>query len=99
MKRNISRVLLEATQNKLDEWTGKVKNAIEARELEAKAHQEKEQKLKTYEENKQKLATKFKEAYDKGVPIRELSRITGISSATIGRWIKELKEKEKQQHA
>jgi transposase-like protein len=39
----------------------------------------------------------LKEAHEKGVPIRELARITGISNATLGRWIKEAQEKEKQQ--
>jgi predicted nucleic acid-binding Zn-ribbon protein len=74
MKRSISRVLLEATQTKLAEWTEKIKGAVEV----------KGQELKTYEEKKQELASKLKEAHEKGVSIRELSRITGISNATLG---------------
>jgi DNA invertase Pin-like site-specific DNA recombinase len=89
MKRNISHVLLDATQKTLGEWADKIKGAVGT----------KEQELKTYEEKKQELVPKLKEAYEKGVPIRELSRITGISNATLGRWIKELKEKEQQQNA
>jgi DNA invertase Pin-like site-specific DNA recombinase len=88
MQRSISRVLLEATQTKLVEWTEKIKGA-----------EVKGQELKTYEEKKQQLAPKLKEAHEKGVPIRELSRITGISNATLGRWIKELKEKEQTPNA
>lgn len=76
MRRNISHVLLDATQKKLGEWAEK-----------------------TYEEKKQQLIFKLKEAHEKGVSIREFARITGISNATLGRWIKELKEKEKQQSA
>jgi|GEM_PF-3412932 DNA invertase Pin-like site-specific DNA recombinase len=89
MRRNISHVLLEATQKKLSEWTEKVKSAVEL----------KEQELKTYEEKKQLLISELIEAYEKGVSIRELARITGISNATLGRWIKEAKEKEKQRSA
>jgi DNA invertase Pin-like site-specific DNA recombinase len=89
MRRNISHVLLDATQKKLGEWVEKVKGAVEVKELE----------LKTYEEKKQELISELKEAHDKGVSIRELARITGISNATLGRWIKEAKEKEKQQDA
>jgi len=89
MKRNISHVLLDATQKTLGEWTEKIKGAIGI----------KEQELKTYEQKKQELASQLKEAYEKGVSIRELSRITGISNATLGRWIKELKEKGSPQNA
>jgi len=88
MKRNISRVLLEATQTKIAEWVEKIKGA-----------EVKGQELKTYEEKKQELVTKLKEAHEKGVPIRELAKITGISNATLGRWIKELKATEQPQHA
>lgn len=88
MKRNISRVLLEATQTKLAEWAEKIKGA-----------EVKGQELKFYEEKKQELATKLKEAHEKRVSIRELSKITGISNTTIGRWIKELKANEQPQHA
>jgi DNA invertase Pin-like site-specific DNA recombinase len=89
MRRNISHVLLDATQKKLAEWAEKVKSTVNL----------KEQELKTYEEKKQQLISEFKKAYEKGVPIRELARITGISNATLGRWIKEAQEKEKQQGA
>jgi DNA invertase Pin-like site-specific DNA recombinase len=89
MKRNISRVLLEATQKTLGEWSEKIKGAVGTTE----------QELKTYEEKKQELASQVKEAYEKGVSIRELSRITGICNATLGRWIKELKEQGQTQDA
>jgi DNA invertase Pin-like site-specific DNA recombinase len=89
VRRNISHVLLDATQKKLSEWAEKVKSAVNL----------KQEELKTYEEKKQQLISELKEAHEKGVPIRELARITGISNATLGRWIKEAKEKEKQQSA
>jgi DNA invertase Pin-like site-specific DNA recombinase len=88
VRRNISHVLLDATQKKLGEWAEKVKGAVEL----------KQEELLTYEGKKQQLISELKEAHEKGVPIRELARITGISNATLGRWIKELKEKEKLKH-
>ena len=88
MKRNISRILLEATQTKLAEWAEKIKGA-----------EVKGQELKTYEGKKRELAPKLKEAHEKGVSIRELSKITGISNATLGRWIKELEEEEQTSNA
>jgi DNA invertase Pin-like site-specific DNA recombinase len=89
VRRNIAHVLLDATQKKLAEWSEKVKGAVEL----------KQQELLTYEGKKQQLISELKEAYEKGVSIRELARITGISNATLGRWIKEAQEKEKQQSA
>jgi hypothetical protein len=89
MRRSISRVLLEATQTKLVEWTEKIKGAVKEKGID----------LKTYEEKKRELIPQLKEAHDKGVPIRELSRITGICNATLCRWIKELEEKEQAPHA
>jgi DNA invertase Pin-like site-specific DNA recombinase len=88
MRRNISHVLLDATQKKLSEWAEKVKGTVEL----------KQQELLTYEQKKQQLISELKEAHEKGVPIRELARITGISNATLGRWIKEAKEKETKQN-
>jgi len=88
VRRNISHVLLDATQKKLGEWAEKVKSTVEL----------KQQELLTYEEKKQQLISELKEAHEKGVPIRELARITGISNATLGRWIKEAKGK-KLEHA
>jgi DNA invertase Pin-like site-specific DNA recombinase len=88
VRRNISHVLLGATQKALSEWSEKVKGAIE----------QKQQELRSYEEKKQQLISELIKAHEKGVPIRELARITGISNATLGRWIKEAKGK-KLEHA
>ena len=88
VRKNISHILLDATQKKLGEWAEKVKGAVEL----------KQEEILTYEGKKQQLISELKEAHEKGVPIRELARITGISNATLGRWIKELKEKEIKQN-
>jgi DNA invertase Pin-like site-specific DNA recombinase len=88
MRRNVSQVLVEATQKKLGEWSDKIKNVVEV----------KEQELMTYEQKKQELVPKLLEAHEKGIPIRELARITGISHATLARWVKEAVEKKAQKH-
>jgi DNA invertase Pin-like site-specific DNA recombinase len=88
VRRNIAHVLLDATQKKLGEWSEQIKDAVQV----------KQQELLTYGEKKQQLISQLIEAHAKGVSIRELARITGISNATLGRWIKEAKA-EKLEHA
>jgi Fic family protein len=83
MRRNIAHVLLDATQKKLGEWSDQIKGAVQV----------KQQELLTYAEKKRQLLPQLIEAHDKGVSAKELEKITGISHATISRWIKEAKEK------
>lgn len=89
MRKNISEPLQNAVQKTITEWTDKIKNALQL----------KKQELETYEQKKQELIPILKEAHEQRVTLRELANITGISHATLGRWIKEAQEKEKQQHA
>jgi len=51
--------------------------------------------IKKYEETKQRLLPKLKEAMDKGITSRQLCKITGISHATICRWVNEFRKSEK----
>ena len=83
MRRNISKNLLEATQSTLEKWTQKIKEVVLL----------KKEEKESYNENKQKLIAELLDAHGKGVSARELAKITGISHSTIGRWIKEAKEK------
>jgi len=84
MRRNISKSLLEATQSTLDKWAVKIREAIQL----------KEQEQQSYSEKRQKLLDELVGAHEKGLSARELSKITGISHATIARWIKEAEEKQ-----
>lgn len=86
MRRNISKSLLEATQKRMDEWVEKIKETIQG----------KEQKLDAYAEKKQQLLPYLMEAHEKHVSSRELGKITGISHATISKWIREEKQKAKE---
>lgn len=90
MPRNVVKTLLEATQTTMDSWVEKIKKAMQIQE----------QEFKTYEEKKRQLLPKLLEAHEKGVSARKLAKIMGINHTTIGRWIREAKEKkakEKQQ--
>jgi len=84
MKRNIIQALTNATQMTLEQWSQKLKEAI----------QSKEQVKATYEAKKQKLLPQLLEAHEKGISLRELAKITGISFSTISRWLKTAEQKE-----
>lgn len=89
MRRNIVQSLQNAAQQKITEWTERITSAVQL----------KKQELGPYEEKKQQLIPILKQAHSQGVSLRELAKITGISHATIARWIEEAEEKEKKDHA
>jgi len=69
----------------VDEWIPQIDEAITAKETE----------LREYKEAKQRLLPKLEKALDKGVDSRKLTEITGISHATICRWVNEFRKSEK----
>jgi response regulator of citrate/malate metabolism len=88
MRRNIVQALVTATQSKLDQWGQQIKQAMQTTN----------QSLTAYEEKKQGLIPQLLEAREKGVSLRELAKITGISHTTIARWLKAAKKQKENQN-
>lgn len=82
MKRKIVKSLRDASQTKIEQWLQNISQAIATKGIDVEA----------YNQKKQELLPKLIEAQQKGIAVRELSKITGISRATISRWVNEQKD-------
>jgi DNA invertase Pin-like site-specific DNA recombinase len=83
MKRGLAKAVLEATQRTIQDWFKGIDTLIT----------DKGQDLLAYEEKKQTVIKKFLEADSKGISVRQLSKLTGISHQAISKWIKDAKAK------
>ena len=98
MKKAFKSALEDVKQATIDAWVGSLKALVSEREREI-------QKQKEIEEKRLQLLPYLKNAREKGVTLREMSEITGISHTTIARWLnpekyqRKKKSKEKPQSA
>jgi transposase-like protein len=84
--RKIAKALFEATQQTIEKWFQQIDTAITL----------KSQRLIEYEQKKKKILPKLVEATEKGVSLRELSKILGIPHQTLAKWLNEYKSSQEQ---
>lgn len=77
MRKNNLKALKGSTPTKLDGVINKIDTAIEEKKIEQGEYQ--------------RLIVKLATAMEKGVTTRHLAKLTGISHATIARWVKDFK--------
>ena len=80
MKKAFISALRDVKQATIDAWVDSVKTLISDADARLKQKEEDEQK-------RQQLLPYLKEATQKGVTLRELSEVTGLSHTTIARWL------------
>lgn len=88
MRKGFKSVLLDVKQSTLETWIQKLKALVSEKERQLVMEREAEEK-------KMQLLPMLKDARDKGITLREISEITGLSHATIARWLNPEKYKYK----
>ncbi len=80
MKKAFKPALLDVKQTTIETWIQKLKALISDKEKQLLLQKE-------AEERRMQLIPFLKDAQTKGITLREMAEITGLSHATIGRWL------------